>query len=177
MRVIINLNSTNKRTIKTLLTLFILTSFLLIACQEQETQNEINLNPEFASNGYDSLLAQELGADDYGMKKFVFALLKSGPTRSQDSTEAAIIQAGHMANINRLAEEGKLVMAGPFLDGGEYRGIFIFDVETLEEAEELIKTDPAIQTGRLVMELHPWYASATLVQLNDLHSKIQKEDF
>lgn len=42
-----------------------------------------------------------------------------------------------MDNINRLAEEGKLVLAGLFMDGREERGIFIFDVETIEEARNL----------------------------------------
>ncbi len=162
---------------KTILLAILLTGFISLSCQENNTQVEAINETEVSTNGYDSLLAQKLGADDYGMKSYVFAMLKSGPNRSQDSTEAAQIQAGHMANINRLAEEGKLVMAGPFLDGGEYRGIFIFDVATLEEAEELIKTDPAVQSGRLVMELHKWYASAAIVELNELHNKIQKVSF
>ena len=162
---------------KTTLLIILFAAFISLSCQETNTQVEAVVETEIATNGYDSLLAQKLGADDYGMKSYVFAMLKSGPNRSQDSTEAAQIQAGHMANINRLAEEGKLVMAGPFLDGGEYRGIFIFDVATLEEAEELIKTDPAVQSGRLVMELHKWYASAAIGELNELHNKIQKVSF
>jgi len=79
-----------------------------------------------------------------------------------------------MDNITRLAEEGKLVLAGPFLDTGETRGIYIFNVETIEEAEELTSTDPAIKAGRLIMELHPWYGSAAVVQINELHKKIAK---
>lgn len=167
----------NLPNMKTTLLIILFAGFVSLSCQETNTQVEAVVETEISTNGYDSLLAQKLGADDYGMKSYVFAMLKSGPNRSQDSTEAAQIQAGHMANINRLAEEGKLVMAGPFLDGGEYRGIFIFDVATLEEAEELIKTDPAVQSGRLVMELHKWYASAAIGELNELHNKIQKVSF
>ena len=118
------------------------------------------------------------GADEYGMKKFVMAFLRSGPNRDQDSTTAAQIQRGHRANIERLIDEEKLVVAGPFLDDFDMQGIFIFNVETLEEAQELTNTDPAIKAGRLIMELHPWYGSAALMELKDLNVKLedQKKD-
>ncbi len=82
-----------------------------------------------------------------------------------------------MANINRMAEEGKLVVAGPFMDDGEWCGIYIFNVTTVEEAKALTETDPAIQAGRLVMELHPWYGSASIVRISDLHKNIAKKNF
>lgn len=123
---------------------------------------------------YDSTYAAKLGADDYGMKAYVMAFLKAGPERSQDQETAAALQKAHLQNIMRMAEEGTLVLAGPFLDQGEVRGIYIFNVATVEEAEALTKTDPAIQAGRLVMELHPWYGSAALMEVNQLHKKVQK---
>ena len=61
-----------------------------------------------------------------------------------------------MANIQRLGDEGKLIVAGPFLDDKDLRGIFIFDVETEEEVRDLVETDLAIKTGRLRYEIHPW---------------------
>lgn len=126
---------------------------------------------------YNEKLAKEVGADDYGMKKYVMAFLKAGPNRNQDSATAAKLQATHMANINRMAEKGELVVAGPFLDKSELKGIYIFNVESIEKAKQLTETDPAIQAGRLVMELHPWYGSAALMQVNETHKKIQKKDF
>jgi uncharacterized protein YciI len=66
------------------------------------------------------------------------------------------IQKGHMANINKLAEMKKLVAAGPFGDNGHLRGIFVFRVGSLEEAKALTATDPAVQAGRLAMDIHPW---------------------
>ena len=123
---------------------------------------------------YDSTYAAKLGADDYGMKPYVMAFLKAGPERSQDKETAAALQKAHLQNIMRMAEEGTLVLAGPFLDQGEVRGIYIFNVATVEEAEELTRTDPAIQAGRLVMELHPWYGSAALMEVNQLHQRGQK---
>jgi uncharacterized protein YciI len=74
-----------------------------------------------------------------------------------------------------MAEEGKLVLAGPFLDDGELRGIYVFNVETVEEARALTATDPAIQAGSLVMELKPWYGSAAVMSINEMHPKLQKE--
>jgi uncharacterized protein YciI len=75
-----------------------------------------------------------------------------------------------------MAKEGKLAIAGPFLDRGELRGMYIFNVESVAEAEALTKTDPAIQAGALVMELHPWYGSAALQEVNGIHAKIAKKN-
>ena len=147
---------------------------LLISCQEKEHMNSENDATEENVAAYDSVLATQLNADDYGMKKYVMAFLKPGPNRNQDSLEAAQLQRAHMDNIFRLAEEGKLVLAGPFMDQGPYRGMYVFNVTSLEEAKALTETDPAIQAGRLEMELHPWYGPATLQMINDWHKKVQK---
>lgn len=128
-------------------------------------------------SAYDSTLAKRLGADDYGMKTYVMAYLKRGPNRPTDKAEASKLQQAHMANIGRLAESGKLLLAGPFLDTGQVRGIYIFDVRTVEEAAALTATDPAIQYGSLVMELHPWYGSAALMELNAIHQRLQRKSF
>lgn len=123
---------------------------------------------------FDSIFAQKLGADDYGMKKYVMAFLKKGPKRDQDSTTVAQLQKAHLQNIGRMAESGKLVLAGPFEDDGEVRGIYIFNVETVEEAQALTASDPAIQAGRLAMELHPWYGSAVLPVIVPLHNRLKQ---
>lgn len=102
------------------------------------------------------------------------AFLKKGQNRSKDSIKATNLQRAHMSNIKRLAKEGKLVIAGPFLDDGILRGIYIFNVKTVEEAKKLTETDPAIQAGSLVMELHPWYGSAALGLVGKYHPKIAK---
>jgi uncharacterized protein YciI len=122
---------------------------------------------------YDEALAKRLGGEN-GLKKYVMAFLKAGPNRSQDSTTRAQLQKAHMDNIQRMADEGKLMVAGPFLDNQALRGIYIFNVETLEEARALTETDPAVKAGSLVMELHPWMASATLQEIPRLHKSIVK---
>jgi uncharacterized protein YciI len=127
-------------------------------------------------SSYDSVLAKKLGADDYGMKKYVFAFLRSGKTKIKDRNERARIQMAHLKNIQRLASEGKLVVAGPFLDDQDIRGIFIFNVTDIREARKLINTDPAVQAGLLEMELHPWYGSAALMAILGIHRKIEKKN-
>jgi uncharacterized protein YciI len=87
------------------------------------------------------------------------AFLKKGPNRKEgdgETPEVKELQKAHLANINRLAETKKLVVAGPFGDDGDLRGIFIFRVASLKEAEDLCATDPMIKIGRLAVELHPW---------------------
>jgi uncharacterized protein YciI len=125
----------------------------------------------------DTALAKQLGADEYGMKQYVMAFLKSGPNRSQSKEEAARLQKAHLDNIGRMAKEGKLVVAGPFMDNGDVRGIYIFNVTSLEEAKTLTETDPAIQAGSLTMELRPWYGSAALMKVVEIHNSLPQKEF
>lgn len=84
-------------------------------------------------------------------------LLTRGAKWTPEKTPATEeLQRAHIANINRLAETKKLVVAGPFGDNGTLRGIFVFKVASLEEAKELAETDPAVKAGRLAIEMHPW---------------------
>jgi uncharacterized protein YciI len=155
--------------------LFPIIALILAACNP--TPKEMTSEKDAPGQTvYDDSLAIKLGADEYGMKSYVMAFLKAGPIRSQDSLTAAKLQRAHLDNISRMADEGTLVVAGPFLDGGEIRGIYIFNVETLEEARALTESDPAIQAGRLQMELHPWYGSAALQLLGGMHKKVSKKD-
>jgi len=85
--------------------------------------------------------------------------LKKGPNRKEGddkNSEIQELQKAHIANIQRLAKMGKLIAAGPFGDNGDLRGIFVFRVASLREAQDLCATDPMIKIGRLVVELHPW---------------------
>jgi uncharacterized protein YciI len=92
------------------------------------------------------------------LKQYYFVMLVKGPHRDGiDSLSLVKIQEGHIANINKMVESGKLQIAGPFGDDGNWRGIFIFDAATEEEVKELLKDDPAIQSGRLAYEIHPWW--------------------
>jgi uncharacterized protein YciI len=92
------------------------------------------------------------------MAKVYLVLLKKGPAWTAEKTEATkAIQAGHMANMERLWKEKKLIVAGPGGDDGDMRGVFVFDTDSLEEAKALAATDPAIKAGRLAPEFHSWW--------------------
>jgi uncharacterized protein len=95
------------------------------------------------------------------VRQYFFVMLTKGSNRNHDSAGSAKIQEGHMANIRKLYYEGKLKVAGPFGDDGDWRGIFIFDCATKEEVEQLLKTDPAVAAGRLAYEIHPWWTAST----------------
>lgn len=97
----------------------------------------------------------------YEMKQYWFVMLVKGKDRDKIADTAVLnkLQAGHMANLQRLADMGKINVAGPFGDDGYWRGIFIFDCKTKEEVEGYLKTDPAIAAGRMDYEIHPWWTA------------------
>lgn len=124
---------------------------------------------------YDAALAQSLGADERGMRPYVFVILKTGPKNIEDKAERAKIFEGHFANMGKLASEKKLVFAGP-LDGKEgRRGIFVIATPDIEEAKRYVATDPVIVSGLMEAEYHKLYGSAALMMVNDVHIKIQKK--
>ncbi|MBN2766585.1 MAG: hypothetical protein JXR27_09460 [Paludibacteraceae bacterium] len=127
---------------------------------------------------FDKRLAKKFGADEYGMKSYVLVILKTGETTISDKQQRDSIFAGHMQNIGRMADAGLLVSAGPIAKNErQYRGIYIFDVKTIAEAETLVSTDPAVTSGLLAAEYFSWYASAALPLHNKYHRRIQKKGF
>jgi len=160
-----------------LISIFFLISLMVISCNPNHKHHEVEENTELLSNqiGYDSVAAEQYGADQYGMKKYVFAFLKIGPNRDLDSAKSAELQIAHLENIMKMAEDGKLLIAGPFFGDEDIRGIYIFNVESIEEAQELTNTDPAIQAGSLEMELREWYGTAALVAVYDIHKTLAKK--
>ena len=126
---------------------------------------------------FDAALAQSVGADDYGMRRYVLVILKSGPKPMPAGTERDEMFKGHMANINRLAEEGKLALAGPFDGVDGWRGLFILAVTDIEEARQLVATDPVISSGEMIAEYHKYYGSAALMLVNDAHKTVAKKSF
>lgn len=124
---------------------------------------------------YDAALAKSLGADERGMRSYVLVVLKTGPTKVPSGEKRTQMFAGHMANIQRLANEEKLVFAGP-LDGVDgWRGIFIFATADIATAKTYVSTDPVIINGEMVAEYHKLYGSAGLIMMNEISRKISKE--
>jgi uncharacterized protein YciI len=127
---------------------------------------------------YDAELAKKLGADERGMRTYVLCILKTGPKDGEiKGKERSEIFAGHFANITRLADEGKLAVAGPFGENEKsYRGLYIFNVATIAEAETLVALDPAVKAGVFVADLTPWYGSAAMIVVIDTHRKLVKPE-
>lgn len=123
-------------------------------------------------------LATSLGADKYGMKAYTIVMLTTGSAKIEDKAKTAELMKGHMANIGKLADEGKIIVAGPFLEKNKenFRGMFIFNTKSKEEAEQWVKTDPAVQAGVFSYEIFPWYGSAALPLYLEHHKEISKEN-
>ena len=154
-----------------LLSLAIMTIFAAaISANAQSTAVE---NPN-----YDAKLAAKLGADERGMKMYVLCILKTGPNDSKiKGKERDEIFKGHFANINKLAGEGKLAVAGPFEDNDKsYRGLYIFNVEKLADAQKLVELDPAVKAGIFVPDMTELYATAALVEITNIHKKFDEEE-
>jgi uncharacterized protein len=102
-------------------------------------------------------------APEFEMTTYYVAFLYRGPAWSpEDTPERARIQEGHMANIQKMAATGKLLVAGPFTDDGDLRGLFVFRTSSLEEAKAMAEQDPAVKAGRLRLEWHPWFAAKNI---------------
>jgi uncharacterized protein YciI len=148
--------------------LFTLALFLIFPLLHAQT-----INPQ-----YDKTLSDSLGSDEYGMKMYVLVILKSGPVKLNDKTQTDSLFAGHLQNIHCLANLGKLVLAGPLEENEKgYRGIFILNTATLEEAGSILKTDPAIRAKVLDAELYQWYGPAALPMYMPLSEKTGKMRF
>jgi len=134
-----------------------------------------SINAQTINPQYDKSLADSLGADENGMKGYIFVILKTGKNTTVDKEEKTKLFQGHMNNIKRLVAEGKLFVAGPFGKNElTYRGLFILNVKTVEEAKQLCDTDPAIKAGIFDVELIPWYGSAALGEYIKVSEKIAK---
>jgi uncharacterized protein YciI len=154
------------KTINSFMVFFVVVCFVCTSFAQEEKANP--------KTDYDAELAKKLGADEYGMRSYVFCILKTGKKKIDDPEKSRKIFAGHFANMARMAKDGKLVVAGPFVDGAPKRGLYIFNVTTIKEAEELVKTDPAVKAGVFDYELTKLYCSAALMKISELHGKIQK---
>ena len=135
----------------------------------------------FAQNinkNYDSVLKKKGNAEVLGTKKDYLGRLKKGTADRTDKMRLDSIFGGHMKNIQWLASQNKLVVAGPIgKNDKDYEGIFILNTENKDEAEKMLETDPAVHMNVLAAEYYLWYGSAALQQTSELHDKIAKNHF
>ncbi|MEO7264759.1 MAG: hypothetical protein ABIW38_07590 [Ferruginibacter sp.] len=136
---------------------------------------QLNVSAQKPNPVYDSSLAKKLNGNDNGMKRYVLVMLKTGSNITTDKKLHDSLFGGHMNNLRRMADMGKLTVAGPLGKNDKtYRGIFIFNVETFEEAEKLLATDPAVANKLLDAELYSLWCTAALQEIPEIHLKLQK---
>ncbi|MEJ2163410.1 MAG: hypothetical protein P8X60_08880 [Robiginitalea sp.] len=131
----------------------------VIITEETHSPSISELREKLSEEGYQTFdYVDEKSGDTVLMQQYFIAFLKSGPSRSQSKEEADSLQVLHLAHLARMYEEGYADISGPFGDDGEIRGITIYNTPTLEMADSLANLDPMVKAGRLVIELHPWWA-------------------
>ena len=118
------------------------------------------LRAELVSKGYEVFdYIDEKTKDTTLMQQYFIAFLKSGPIRNQNEEEANRLQSEHLAYLSKMYALGYADISGTFGDDGEIRGITIYNVPTLKIADSLANADPMVKAGRLVIEVHPWWAA------------------
>ena len=143
-------------------------SFLFISISNAQDQDPL----------FDQALADSLGADDYGMKSYMLVILKTGEAKIEDKNLRDSLFKSHFSNMTRLADEGKLLVAGPIgKNERSFRGIFILNTTEKEVAQEWVQGDLSIANGIFDVEFYPWYGSAALGTYTENHKRIQKVKF
>jgi uncharacterized protein YciI len=127
-----------------------------------------------APPAHDAARAQAWGANEQGLRSYVFVLLKTGPRRMPAGPERDAMFKGHFANMERLAKEGLLVYAGPLDGQNGLRGIFILATSDLDVARKAVDSDPVIESGEMVADLHRHFGSAALLGVNEWHPRLIK---
>ncbi|SRR5258708_30112393 len=97
----------------------------------------------------------------FQMEHYVMVFLyRAADAPKISAADSSKIMEGHMGNIQHMAAIGKLLLAGPFEDNAEMRGLYLFKpgVST-DEAKLLVEADPAVKAGRFRYEIHPWFAA------------------
>ncbi len=126
----------------------------------QKKQSVKALKEELVAKGYQIFdYVDEKTKDTILMQQYFIVFLKSGPNRNQNKAETDSLQQLHLAHLSRMYEEGYADISGPFGDDGEIRGITIYNVPTIEMADSLANLDPMVKAGRLVIDVHPWWAA------------------
>ena len=152
--------------------ILIFVTLVLASCQEVEKQKEAKADDlheevksvkkvmeELTSKGFEIFdYVDEETKDTVLMQQYFIAFLNRGPNRSQGKKEADSLQALHMEHLGKMYDEGYADISGPFGDDGDIRGITIYNTPSFETADSLANSDPMVKAGRLVIEIHPWWA-------------------
>ncbi len=134
--------------------------YMIEPCPEKEKPSISALKAQLTKDGYQifDYIDPDSG-DTVVMQQYYMAFLKAGPNRSQSQAESDSLQKLHLEHLGRMYANGFADISGPFGDDGEIRGITIYNVPTLKMADSLANSDPMVKAGRLVIEMHPWWAA------------------
>jgi uncharacterized protein YciI len=154
--------------------LVILTLGIYISCDEKPEVKTDLLENDFTIENKQSKASQIVKLKEAGyqifdyvdkesgdtiiMQEYYMAFLKRGPNRNQSKTKADSLQILHRAHLGRMYKEGFADISGPFGDDQDIRGITIYNVPTLKIADSLANLDPMVKSGRLEIEIRPWWA-------------------
>ncbi|MAZ73484.1 MAG: hypothetical protein CMC70_10100 [Flavobacteriaceae bacterium] len=134
--------------------------YILEPCPEDEKPSVAALKAQLTQDGFQifDYIDPDSG-DTVVMQQYYMAFLKAGPNRSQNKAEADSLQTLHLEHLGGMYANGYADISGPFGDAGEIRGVTIYNVPTLQMADSLANMDPMVKAGRLVIEIHPWWAA------------------
>ena len=158
------------------LSLAILLALMVLACSETTSGKLSEVVEEevprlgialqdslLKEKGYQTFLfVDQDSGDSLLMQQYFMVFLKRGPNRDQDKEALDSLQQLHLAHLSRMYEEGYADISGPMGSDGDLRGITIYNTPTLEMADSLARIDPMVQSGRLEIEIHPWWAGKGL---------------
>lgn len=148
-----------------------LITLLIISCRYEvkteihelvkpEAKSMLQIKEELNSKGFQTFdYVDEKTQDTILMQQYFIAFLKRGPNRLQNEDEANALQSVHLAHLSKMYDLGYADISGPFGDDGDIRGITIYNVPNIEMADSLANADPMVKAGRLVIEVHPWWAA------------------
>ena len=96
-----------------------------------------------------------------GMRRYYLCFLRRGPAwTAEESPDLARLHQAHLAHLAWLLQAGHSLVSGPLLDAGDLRGLTIFRTDSLAAAQALAAADPAVQAGRFVVAIYPWWVPA-----------------
>lgn len=133
----------------------------IVACTtEKKEKTKKQIKEELTQKGFQIFdYVDKKTKDTVIMQQYYIAFLKSGPDRSQSDAEAEILQNQHLEHLGKMYDLGHADISGPFGDDGDIRGITIYNTPSFEMADSLANSDPMVKAGRLVIEMHPWWAA------------------
>ena len=129
-------------------------------CPEATKPSQKKLKDSLTAKGFQTFDYVDAATQDtILMQQYFMAFLKKGPNRSENKIEVDSLQKLHLEHLGKMYELGFADISGPFGDDGDIRGITIYNVPTIEMADSLAKADPMVKSGRLMIEIHPWWAA------------------